>query len=1107
MTFFRMCVFTATVALGIYFFSTPSVASGLQPAGLRCENTVAPLGVDVSSPRLSWQFAAVGEVRGKRQTAYRILASSSRALLAKNVGDLWDTGKVMSGDTLQIAYAGQTLHSARQVFWKVQTWDESGVPGAWSETGTWTMGLLAPQDWQARWISPPGASSLIGYHAAEATSENETKWVQVDLGTPQPISAVRLIPMDHAGRKGFGFPVRFKVEAGNDPDFQAATPLLNRTDQDYPSPGTAPVTASAQNVRARYVRVTATRLPRRDARVYAFALAQLQILSANKNIAVGKNVTVKDSVERFGWGKAALTDGRLPGMSPSQTVLLRREFVVRPKLRRAVLFVCGLGQYELSLNGQRVGNALLAPGWSFYPKTCLYDTYDVTTLVRPGANAAGLVLGHGMYNIQPDPVRYVKFLYSAGPLKAIALLRLEYADGSHQIVGTDAGWHTAPGPITYDNLFAGEDYDARREPTGWDRAAFRTSDLWQTAKETTGPGGVLRGLTHAAPPIRRIEMLRPVKVTPLRPGVFVYDLGQNASVMPQLSVHGPRGSSVRIIPAELLGKDGAVDRASATQDGVRPAWWQYTLRGQNPETWFPKFFYHGSRYFQVELRPAEGGAELPTLDRLEGVVVHSSSAPIGQFTTSSDLFNRIFNLVRWAQRSNMMSLMTDCPHRERLGWLEETQLNGPSLRYNFDMAPLMAKLVNDMHDSQLENGLVPNIAPEYFIASTPKLTDAFRNSPEWGSAFILVPWQQYQFSGDTSLLRHRYEDMKRYVAFLGNTATDNIVPTGLGDWYDVGPKPAWGSQLTPPPFTATAFYYYDTTVLARIAALLGKPDEARQFTAKAQEIRASFNRMFYNAETGIYATGSQTCSAFPLVLDLVEPDQRPRVLAALITDIKKHGNALTTGEIGYRYLLCALSNANRSDIVFAINNQSEKPGYGYQIKNGGTSLAEKWDGSVGSFGSQNHFMSGEIIEWFYHDLAGIGQTENSAGFQDIVIKPAIVGDLTDVWASYDSVRGRIISHWKRENDRVTMEVTIPPNTTATIWVPATNAVVVTESGRLSVSSPGVTFLRSENGAALYKVGSGHYRFAASPPVCVLPELQGPSMLRPPLDLTIPSSAK
>ena len=562
------------------------------------------------------------------------------------------------------------------------------------------------------------------------------------------------------------------------------------------------------------------------------------------------------------------------------SMLLRHECDVKPGLTSAVLHISGLGHYEVSLNGSKVGKYLLTPGWTDYRKTVLYDTYDVTNHLRSGAAAIGILLGNGMYNIQPDPERYVKFINTFGPLKAIAHLRLEYSDGSIQIIGTNDSWKAAPGPITFSNVFAGEDYDANLERDGWNNTGFHVGDEWTDAVETEGPGGELKGLSSAPPPVEAHEALAPVTVTHLRPNIWVYDLGQNASVMPKARVSGPKGSRLRIIPSELLNPDGTVDRRSVTQDGdgtvgeteatrnlTRPAWWQYTLAGNGSENWSPRFFYHGARYFQIELFPAEKDGELPIIEEMNGIVVHASAAPIGRFSCSNDLLNRIYTLVRWAQRSNTMSILTDCPHREKLGWLEQYHLNGPSLRYNFDMTALFRKGMSDMSDSQHDNGFVPNIAPEYFVAGSQELTNGFRNSPEWGSAFVIVPWQQYLFSGDISLLTKHYQDMKRYVAFLSKSARDNIIPTGLGDWYDLGPKDPWGSQLTPEPLTATAMYFYDNWILARTAELLGKDDEAKEYDKLASAIRDSFNREFFDPRTGHYATNSQTANAIPLSIE------------------------------------------------------------------------------------------------------------------------------------------------------------------------------------------------------------------------------------------------
>ena len=376
-----------------------------------------------------------------------------------------------------------------------------------------------------------------------------------------------------------------------------------------------------------------------------------------------------------------------------------------------------------------------------------------------------------------------------------------------------------------------------------------------------------------------------------------------------------------------------------------------------------------------------------------------------------------------------------------------------------------------MADSQEAGGLVPDIAPEFV-----KFSGGFRDSPEWGSACVLVPWQQYEWTGDVDLLRRSYDMMKRYIDYLGSRAADHVVSHGLGDWYDLGPRPPGLAQLTPVALTATAFYYHDAWVLSRAAALLGKPDESAQYEELAGQIRAAFNRAFFDPAAGRYATGSQCANAIPLAMGLVEPARRAEVLAAIVADVRGRGNALTAGDVGYRYLLRALADGGRSDVIFDMNNQSEKPSYGFQLARGATSLTEAWDADRRS--SQNHFMLGQINEWFYHDLAGIQGDPAGPGFKKIIIKPAVVGDLTWVRADYQSVRGRITSKWKRTGSQLELGVTIPVNTTATVHVPAKDAASVTEGGRPAEQSPGVRFLRMEEGCAVYTVSSGNFTFAS-----------------------------
>jgi alpha-L-rhamnosidase len=554
-------------------------------ARLHCEQIVDPLGVDAPHPRLGWQLQS--EQRSQIQTAYQVLAASGLERLARDEGELWDSGRVVTDETLGIPYQGRPLQSSQRVFWKVRVWDKAGHASAWSTPATWTMGVLAEADrsspegfapagrsspdgyalasWQARWITDPDLlrweRPQLGYRSEEATDPVAMKWVQIDLGQSRALDVVRLHAVRPTVLEGLGFPRRFKVEVADDRAMDAPTTIADFTEQDYPDGRALHIELPARGASGRYVRITATLL-RVDAGKACLALSQVEVISGGKNVAVGAKVTARDSWEQPPWAAAALTDGLgVPGANPraNATLLLRREFSVRPGLRRALAHFCGLGQYELTLNGERVGEDLLAPGWTAYNQTCLYDTHDITALLHPGVNAAGLCLAGGMYNVAEG--RYVKFVSPFRPLMAIGQLRFEYDDGTVEIVGTDGQWLVAAGPTGFANVFGGEDYDARREPAGWNRPGFAATG-WVPAIGMAGPGGTLRGASFAAEPVRAQESLPTVAMRPLRPGVDVYDLGQNAALMPRLRVHGPAGATVKIIPAELLAANGAADRAS-----------------------------------------------------------------------------------------------------------------------------------------------------------------------------------------------------------------------------------------------------------------------------------------------------------------------------------------------------------------------------------------------------------------------------------------------------------------------------------------------------------------------------------------------------------------
>jgi alpha-L-rhamnosidase len=750
----------------------------------------------------------------------------------------------------------------------------------------------------------------------------------------------------------------------------------------------------------------------------------------------------------------------------TESVQMRREFTVKSDVKRVIAHICGLGHFEMNLNGAKVGKNVLSPGWTKYNRTALYETHDITDQIREGANAVGLTLGDGMYHSERRN-RFSKFQGSFGPQRAFGQIEIEYADGTRDIIGTDEKWRVHSGPVTYNDVYGGEDFDARLVQAGWDEPGF-DDDGWSDAVELVRPSSELRGHTSSAEPLSEIEVFEPKTITDKSDSLSVIDLGQNASFMPRIVVTGPAGSTVRLTHAEVIDVEGNINRE--TCGGNRgPAWWQYTKATDDEETWFPQFFYAGCRYLQLDKFPAKEGGELPKLKKIAGVVIHSTADPIGEFSCSNELLNRTRTLVRWAQRSNMVSVLTDCPHREKLGWLEQYHLNGPAIRYEFDVNRIFVKGMRDMADSQTGAGLIPNIAPEFTV-----FDGTFRAAAEWGCAFIFVPWQQYQFTGDKVLLEQYYPAMKKYMGYLASKSVDHILDEGLGDWYDLDGKDRPGhAKLTPPPITATAFYFYDAKLMAEIAKLLGKEADAKKYADLAGAIRKAWLHSF-RKENGIYGSNSQCSNAIALVMELAEDADREKALAALVKDVRDHGNAMTAGDVGFRYLLQALAQGGESEVIYAMINQDEKPGYGYQLKKGATSLTEAWDANHNA--SHNHFMLGHITEWFYKNLVGIDSDPAAPGFENVVIKPTPVGDLKWAEASYNSIRGPIRSRWERDGDNFKLKFEIPANSTATVYLPASGESKDTEGGKPIGETSGVKFVRREGDRNVYTVGSGSYEF-------------------------------
>ncbi|UAL12617.1 alpha-L-rhamnosidase [Caulobacter segnis] len=765
---------------------------------------------------------------------------------------------------------------------------------------------------------------------------------------------------------------------------------------------------------------------------------------------------------------------------PADTALplLRKRFDLQGLPARAVVSVSGLGHFELTVNGKPVTESVFNPGWTAYDRTALYTTYEVGDLLRPGANMLGVMLGGGMYDVEKIPGRKSKFVDSYGRPKLLLQLSLYYTDGHVKHVVSDADWQVTEGPIVFASMFGGEDVDARRERVGWNLAGADEAG-WRPA--LAAPPQKARLKAQGVPPIVAHRRFQPVAITEPKPGVFVYDLGENFSGRPDLVVRGPAGAKVTLTPAEVLGEDGLAWQRSFNAGPDRWVLYNFTLAGQGDERFTPRFNYHGFRYLQVEGAAPAGrvGVGVPEVVSLTGEFLHADLPQVGIFDCDDPLFVRIHGLIERAVVSNAFSVLTDCPHREKLGWLEQTHLNAATILYNRDAATLYEKMIGDIVDTQQTDGMVPGIAPEYvaFLEPDGRDQDA-RNSPEWGAAVVLSPWAAYRAYGDPKAMADGYPAMWRYVDYLASRADGHIVDFGLGDWYDVGPGKLGASQLTSRALTGTATYYQALDALGRVARVLGRPaDEALEARRRAEAVKAAFNRRFFDPTAGTYDRGSQTATAMPLALGMVPPGREGQVLDALVRAVRASNDGVTAGDVGFHYVVRALTEHGRDDVLFDMMSVKDRPSYGYQLARGATALAEAWNADPTK--SLNHFMLGHGEGWLFGALAGVTVDFAAEPNRVITVAPKPVGTVNGASATYRSTLGEVKSAWRREGGVIALDVDVPAGARATVLLPTSRPDKALEAGRPAAKSQGVIAARSVKQGLEMIVGSGAYRFSAS----------------------------
>lgn len=935
---------------------------------LRCEYQSHPLCVDVASPHLSWVM--VSSARGDVQSACQVIVASSEALLAKNKGDMWDSGKMFSEQSIHVKYQGRPLQSGTPYFWKVKIWDKAGRPSGWSKPASWSMGLLSEKDW--------GNAQWIAYKDGEQWKK---EWKL------------------HKDR-----------ELHDVTDIGSSWPWFT-----------------------------------------------------------GKDSTIFTLYE--------MAD---PAYDPSP--LFRKEFPVNKKIGRANLYICGLGYYEAFINGARVGDQVLDPAWTNYEQRSMYVGYEVTELLKSGDNAIGVMLGRGQYNpLCNDIWRLSQSAWIDQP-KLIALLRIEYTDGSLADVITDETWKTSGGPVVYDDTRHGELYDARLEQAGWNLARFGDSG-WKAASVVPWKAHLV---SQMIPPVRCFEPLTPVRKLDRNNGITVYDVGKNIAGWARVKVRGASGSKVLVEYCETPSDNELVENltpwrfkhdipepyASFYDKAVNIRQQNgYILNGKGAETFECHFSYKGFQFIRIT---ADDGV---TIEQVEGIPVHTDVPVTGHFSCSNPVINKIQENSVISLLNNYHSIATDCPHREKQGWTADNYLSAQAAMYNFDMAAFYSKWISDLAGTQGSTGGLCTVAPS---------TGYDMNiSTAWPAAIVLVPLDIYRFYADRRPMEDHYEVMHRFAESSLQRQVEGkpeIINEVLGDWLAPLMEISDSSRsntMAPPEghrLYGTAAHFLVVNRLAEISRILGKEKEADELVQWSKKIANRFNETFFDAKTNVYHGENpvkyrQSANIVPLEYGLTPEASQPVVLEHLLQDIHEKGDRLGTGFLGTPALMEYLSKV-KPELAYTIATQPRYPGWGYMIQQGANAMWESWDG----YDSRNHTPFCLISGYFFKYLAGIQADPALPGFKHIIINPSVENDLSFADAFYDCMYGRIVCNWKREKEHFTLHVSIPANTTATVYIPTTSAAGITESGQAVNKVKNVKYLGMEGGKAVYEIGSGSYRF-------------------------------
>jgi alpha-L-rhamnosidase len=1028
-------------------------AIGAEPVELRCEYLVNPMGIDVLVPRFSWQNDSME--RDWRQTAYEILVATKAELLKSGSADVWDSGKAETdGESVGIAYGGPKLQAGQRYYWTVRVWDGNKKVSNYAPAAWWETGLLTQDGWKAKWISRKDEDEAADLAAA--------RWIW--LGTSGDAKAGAAVTF----RRTFeliGNPLRAAIllTARSDFDLKVNGKEVTRKHgwMSFDRQEIGYLLRAGKNE----IEVTVTPSdpgeydPNRAEKL-ARPPAMAGVLKINEASGNVLRIGSDGKWEARGAGQenattAVVADaaavariGKLPESLPEPAALLRHEFELKKNVKRARVYASALGSYRLYANGKRVGEDVLTPGSMDYRKRVLYQTYDVTGMLKRGKNVIGAILGDGWYGsgFTWDGERFF-----AAPDRLLAQLEVEYEDGTRDEIVSDESWRTAASPILHSEIYAGETYDARLEQNGWNMAGF-DEGKWRPAA-VIAPAEKIVVESQKDTPASVVKIMPAKAVNALADGSYVIDLGQNMVGWAKLKVKGAAGTVVRLRYAEVLNPDGTIYRENLRNADATDL---YVLRGAETEEFEPHFTFHGFRYVEVSGYPGK-----LALDAIEGHVVSSLRGDgTGKLSTSSELVNRMWAIGLWGQRGNFVTIPTDCPQRdERLGWMGDAAAFWRTGSYNFDTAAFSEKWLQDVRDAQLENGAFTNVSPN----TLPFAGDV--GAPGWGDAGVIVPYTTWLQYGDKRVIEENWDAMERWMKFIEDANPDHLRKKALGPNFSDWLAP---DERTPSDLIATAYWALIAQRMQEMAHAVSRREDEQRYRELGERIRAAYQKEYVHSD-GKVKGDTQTGYVLTLQMNLAPKELEAVMVENLVKGIEARDGHLSTGFLGTPFLLFALSDHGRADVAYKLLLTETYPSWGYMLSKGATTWWERWNGDTGdpAMNSYNHYAFGSVVAWVYRRVAGIDTVPNGGGFRQIEIRPLLDDRISEARGEYESVYGKIVSEWKgTKQGPFVLKVRIPANTVAKVSLPNAGKGVATINGVVMAEEAGRTV----------QVGSGEYTF-------------------------------